>query len=162
MLIQGKNMGKNQIKPIGISKYACWIIPWIYKLIVSYKNNWDWSADCSCTQLELEFLSVCKKNTHRNSTAWKVTVFGVILVHIFPDSDWIFRMGENADQNNSEYGHFTQCRVLEKDFTLIIFVWQKIYLAFPQWFYPVIFVILSRNFQRMDLTYHATLSFWLL
>ena len=30
-------------------------------------------------------------------------VFGVILVHIFPYS---VRMRENADQNNSEYGHF--------------------------------------------------------
>ena len=50
-------------------------------------------------------------------TAWKVPVFGVILVHIFPHSDWIrkdtlrkispysVRMRENADQNKSEYGH---------------------------------------------------------
>ena len=39
------------------------------------------------------------------STAWKVPVFGAILVRIFPHSDWI-RMRENADQNNSEYQHF--------------------------------------------------------
>ena len=43
----------------------------------------------------------------------KVPVFAVILVRIFPHSDWIRRdteysvqMRENVDQNNSEYGHF--------------------------------------------------------
>ena len=49
-------------------------------------------------------------------TAWKVSVFGVILVRIFPHSDWIgrdtsispylVRMRGNTDQNNSEYRHF--------------------------------------------------------
>ena len=52
-------------------------------------------------------------------TAWKVSVFGVILIRIFAYSDWIRRdteyqsicpysvqMRENTDQNNSEYGHF--------------------------------------------------------
>ena len=34
---------------------------------------------------------------------WKVSVFGVILVRIFPHLDWI---RENADQNNFDYGHF--------------------------------------------------------
>ena len=34
---------------------------------------------------------------------WKVSVFGVILVRIFPHLDWI---QENADQNNFDYGHF--------------------------------------------------------
>ena len=38
-------------------------------------------------------------------TAWKVSVFGVILVRIFPHSDWI---RENTDQNISEYGHFSR------------------------------------------------------
>ena len=36
-------------------------------------------------------------------TAWKVALFGVLLVHIFPHSDWMRR---NADQNNSKYGQF--------------------------------------------------------
>ena len=38
----------------------------------------------------------------------KVSVLGIILVHIFPHSDWIrtVRMREGKDQNNSEYGHF--------------------------------------------------------
>ena len=36
-------------------------------------------------------------------TAWKTFVFRVILVRIFPHSDWIRK---SADQNNSEYGHF--------------------------------------------------------
>ena len=52
-------------------------------------------------------------------TAWKLSVFGVILVCIFPHSDWIREFGkiriispysvrvqENADQNNFEYGQF--------------------------------------------------------
>ena len=47
-----------------------------------------------------------------------MSVFGVILVRIFPHLDWIWRdteispysvrMRENADQNNSEYGHFSR------------------------------------------------------
>ena len=50
------------------------------------------------------------------NTAWKVSVFGVILLRIFPHSDWMWRdtpylsvfslNAENKDQNNSEYGHF--------------------------------------------------------
>ena len=50
-------------------------------------------------------------------TAWKTSAFQVILVHIFPHSDWIRReilrtcpysvqMRENTDQNNSEYRRF--------------------------------------------------------
>ena len=35
--------------------------------------------------------------------AWKVSIFGVILVRI---SLYSVRIPENADQNNSEYGHF--------------------------------------------------------
>ena len=41
--------------------------------------------------------------------ARKVSVFGVILVHIFPHSHWMrysVRMRQNADQNNSENRHF--------------------------------------------------------
>ena len=37
------------------------------------------------------------------NTAWKVSVCGVFLVHIFPHSGWI---RENTDQENSEYGNF--------------------------------------------------------
>ena len=35
-----------------------------------------------------------------------MSVIGVILVRIFPHSDYLVRMRENADQNNSEYRHF--------------------------------------------------------
>ena len=39
----------------------------------------------------------------------KVSVFGVILVRIFPHSDWhSVQMRQNTDQNNSEYGHFSR------------------------------------------------------
>ena len=53
----------------------------------------------------------------------KVSLFGVILVRIFPHSDWIRKiriispysvlMRENADQNNSEYRYFSgsECSV---------------------------------------------------
>ena len=56
-----------------------------------------------------------------NSTAEKVSVFGVIVVSIFPHSDWILRispysvrMRENTDQNNSEYGHFLRSADMEQ------------------------------------------------
>ena len=40
-------------------------------------------------------------------TAWKISVFAVILLLIFPHLDWIQRdTWENTDQNNSESGHF--------------------------------------------------------
>ena len=53
---------------------------------------------------------VSKINYFELNTAWKVSVFGIILVRNFPHSDrispyWV-RMRENEDQNNSEYGHF--------------------------------------------------------
>ena len=48
-------------------------------------------------------------------TVQKVSVFGVILVRIFPHSDWMWgdtpyslQMQENADQNNSKYEHFSR------------------------------------------------------
>ena len=37
-----------------------------------------------------------------------MSVFGVILVRIFPHSAWIRRDMVNADQNNSENGHFSR------------------------------------------------------
>ena len=52
-------------------------------------------------------------------TAWKMSVFGVFLVRIFPHSDWIRRdtlsispysvwMRKNTDQKNPEEGHFSR------------------------------------------------------
>ena len=48
--------------------------------------------------------------------AWKVSIFGVVLVRIFTHLDWYWEIRsispysiwicENRDQNNSEYGHF--------------------------------------------------------
>ena len=41
-------------------------------------------------------------------------VFRVIMVRIFPHSDRIrVRMRENADQNNSEYGHFSRSVLID-------------------------------------------------
>ena len=49
-------------------------------------------------------------------TGWKAAIFGVLLVRIFPYSTeygeilrispYSVRVRENADQNNTEYGHF--------------------------------------------------------
>ena len=59
-------------------------------------------------------------------TTWKLSVFGVILVHIFPHSDWIRRDTEylsvlspnagNTDQNYSEYEHFLRS---DNDFQIL-------------------------------------------
>ena len=61
-------------------------------------------------------------------TAWKVTVFGLILVCIFPYSDWIrsispysVRTRENADQNNSEHGHFSRSNYIKQKELAITF-----------------------------------------
>ena len=75
-----------------------------------------------------KFSRVCRERTLHWSalsnllntrTAWKVSVFGFILVRIFLHSDWMRRdylsvsispysnpMRENADQNNCKYEHF--------------------------------------------------------
>ena len=72
------------------------------------------------------------RNKRVTSTAEKETVFGVILVHIFPTffrirteyeeirtylsvfSPNAGKCGKNADQNNSEYGHFLRSEALCK------------------------------------------------
>ena len=48
-----------------------------------------------------------------SSTAWKVPLFGLFLVRVFPhlycirrDTPYLVRMWGNTDQKNSEYGHF--------------------------------------------------------
>ena len=64
-------------------------------------------------------------------TAWKVSVFGVFLVRIFPHSDWIrrkrispylVRMRKSMNQKISEYGHFSRSNYLNE---VIIFDKQK-------------------------------------
>ena len=61
---------------------------------------------------------------YKSLTVWKMFIFGVFLVCIFPYSDWIRRDTEylsvfcpnaakcvkNGDQNNSEYGHFLRSK----------------------------------------------------
>ena len=52
------------------------------------------------------------ESTVRQTTMWKVSVFGVFLVGIFPHSYWTqrgtVRMRVNTDRKNSEYGHFSR------------------------------------------------------
>ena len=56
--------------------------------------------------------------------AWKVSVFGVLLVRIFPHSDWIqrdiVRMLVNTDKKNSKYGHFSRSVMREPFFSNIL------------------------------------------
>ena len=62
---------------------------------------------CSCLQAKISSQTEGNYPFYLNSIFWKSvflpTVFVVILIRIFPHSDWI---RDNADQNNSEYGHF--------------------------------------------------------
>ena len=62
------------------------------------------------------------------NTAWKVSVFPVILVRTFPHLDSIWRldissysvqMRKNADQNNAEYGHFLCSVKLPTDLKIV-------------------------------------------
>ena len=57
-------------------------------------------------------------------TAWKVPVFGVLLVRIFPHSDWIrrdiVRMLVNTDRKNSKYRHFSRSVMREPFFSNIL------------------------------------------
>ena len=48
-------------------------------------------------------INCLKKFSFIVHAAWKVSAFVVILVRIFPHSDWI---REHSGQNNSEYGNF--------------------------------------------------------
>ena len=79
-------------------------------------------------------------------TARKVSVFWVILVRIFPHSDWIrntvlnsvfSRNTENADQNNSKYGHFPHSAVILIYFRLCI-VMVVIYYCWKERNYKVL------------------------
>ena len=51
-------------------------------------------------------LNLLKFSSAYPDTACKVSVFGVVLVRIFPHMDLIDRMRENTDQSNSEYQYF--------------------------------------------------------
>ena len=79
-------------------------------MITDSQRVWYGKGGCSKFS-NTEFLKFYNK-----SDAWIVSVFGVILIrifrirtdygeilHIFP---YLVRMQENADQNNSKYGHF--------------------------------------------------------
>ena len=93
---------------------------------------------CHLFYVWMKWISAC-------ATAWKVSVFGVILVRIFPHSDWIRRdpylvqMLENTDQNNSEYGNFLRSVLMETfyavyindnipDYVLFSFFWTNLIL----------------------------------
>ena len=62
---------------------------------------------------DLKFCSIIFGVIQMTTTAWKVSLFGVFLIRIFPYSDWIrrdteysVRMREYAGYKNFEYRHF--------------------------------------------------------
>ena len=85
-----------------------------YSFIIEKGQFIEWMAKTGLAYYNINSIPL-KKRIH----CVKSILFGVILVHIFPHSDWIRRdIRENADQNNSEYGHFSRsdddCRCLFK------------------------------------------------
>ena len=92
-----------------LTKMFFWIKEWIKVLQLLLHKDFPWLFSSYFAKLVVLCL-YC--------TAWKVSVFGVILVNILPQSDWIRRdtpylrispdsvlMRENAVQNNSEHAH---------------------------------------------------------
>ena len=69
---------------------------------------------CECIGIVGNPVSITGDLIEEHVTAWKVSVFGIFLVRIFPYSDWIRRDASylsvfspnagNAEQKNSEYG----------------------------------------------------------
>ena len=98
----GINKQAAEIYPLKVVKHLC-----LQRLFSTAMTYWLLPAKTPESCLHCEILHC-------------VFVFGVILVQFFPHSDWIRRdaelrsispysvqMRENADQNNSEYGHFS-------------------------------------------------------
>ena len=50
--------------------------------------------------------NTCSWNFTRSRTAWKLSVFGVVLIRLLRISPYSVRMRENTDQNYAGYGHF--------------------------------------------------------
>ena len=92
-----------------------------------YKNFYGSSGLFIFNPLVSIFLSIIY--IPRRFTAWKVSVFGVILVRISLHLDWIQRdtpylsvfspnarkCGKNTDQNTSKYGHILRSRDFVQD-----------------------------------------------
>ena len=101
---------------------------YLYTNINIYWHTCYMHTGATCITLN-EWLSDTKKSFAKvpNSLTitWKVSVFGVILVRLFPAFPLLWteygeifspnarKCGKNADQNNSKYGHFLR-RVLLK------------------------------------------------
>ena len=93
------------------SKVVLWIATWIRW--IRYRDGY--LGLLVFHSLFFRTLPSMLKYGHKSFTAWEVSVFGVILVHIFPHSEiyweillispYSVRMRENADKNNSEYRH---------------------------------------------------------
>ena len=78
-------------------------------------------------------------------TAWKVSIFGVILVRIFPHSyfpaeilricPYSVRIRKYTDQNNSEYGHFSRSAASYIPAAFVLKQWSIFYVCVLYWKY---------------------------
>ena len=110
-----------------------------------------------------------------------MSVFGVILVRVFPHSDWIreilrispysVRKPENTDQNNSEYGHCLRSVCYKENIEnidihfifmfLLNFLFENIKINIPLIFneyFCITWVIRTRNVQTLC---YIKPKFWL-
>ena len=89
----------------------------------SVKSNYPETCLGPCQTILMELLwKYGERLKAVNYTVWKLSVFGVFLVRIFPHSDWMLRysvnMWENTDQRNSKYGQFSHRTIFRKVFII--------------------------------------------
>ena len=103
------------IDTIYVYAYTIYIYPYLYHIYAYTLSS------------IILLISLMRSSSHTSHilityTAWKLSVFGVILVRIFPHFDWIRRdsqylsvLSPNAGKcwpDNSEYGHFLRSAIL--------------------------------------------------
>ena len=102
------------------------IYGWDHNCVFQYDGDLFRDGSSLKSKMKLTRCKIYLRFICQSCIAWKVSVFRVILVRIFPHSDWIRRdteirsislysvwMRENSDQYNSEYGHFTRSADME-------------------------------------------------
>ena len=108
---------------VAVLSYFLAILSWnkmhIVASLIYFPTSLSWNMTHMVTALS-HFLASLSSNMTQivaalRCTTWKVILFGVILVRIWAEygeilriSPYSVRMRENADQNNSEYRHFSR------------------------------------------------------
>ena len=89
-----------------VSNYRSFHLIWILDLLQAQKKITTNCLQNIGTGLDT---TTSQFGQYKIFTTWKLSVFGVVLIRIFPHSYSIspnsVRMRGNADQNNSAYGH---------------------------------------------------------